>query len=74
MMLFTRRGGVGGAEESSVAVCARIGRVWNREDSAGSLIAGPRGMLKMRGERKKIGHAFDAARRIVSQYVPDVRE
>lgn len=62
------------AEESSVAVCARIGRVWNREDSAGSLIAGPRGMLKMRGERKKIGHAFDAARRIVSQYIPDVRE
>jgi len=30
------------------------------------LIAGPRGMLKMRGERKKIGHAFDAARRVYS--------
>jgi hypothetical protein len=56
------------AEESSP--CARIGRVWNREDSAGSLIAGPRGMLKMRGERKKIGHAFDAARRIVSPFIP----
>jgi len=54
-MLFTRR---------RLWRRKRIGRVWNREDLAGSLIAGPRGMLKMRGERKKIGHAFDAARRV----------